>query len=274
MKVNQVASWITLVSGVACSVAASLPAPETPHYNGLVVREDETAKKIWSVETSTIVVNYANTFGIIAGGIAAIIVAFKKGSTSGCTVHGARVSARDWTEEYDASNSSSYYEWDLGAISDDLQDSGFNIDYDGWSYSQLFSNTSEAHYTGTISNNGTSISGISLNANGSIAFHAGTSSSSSSSSDLQTRTTTLSEDIVYVMYHATGKCYTTHSETEVAKGIKKAFKKITSGEYYASCWALRFGSGSWHGHLKILGVYTDKAIASMTAYYRECTADS
>ncbi|KAJ5886596.1 uncharacterized protein N7473_009270 [Penicillium subrubescens] len=55
------------------------------------------------------------------------------------------------------------------------------------------------------------------------------------------RTTTLRKNEIEVYYHATGKCYTTQTKTEVATGVNKILHQISNNDYYASCW----GAALW-----------------------------
>ncbi|KAJ5109456.1 hypothetical protein N7456_006131 [Penicillium angulare] len=254
-------SIFSMYAAALSASALSVPSGETEKSIGHELEnraQSETVSKIWSLENSQIALNYAGVFAAMAGGIAAIITATSSGS-SGCTITAEVVKV-----ESRATDAIGNY--NLTAISDSLYHYGYEVNPFAWS-----TNDTTIEYLGALKNNETSISDLAVTES-SLQFKL-EAFANHTDSHLASRSTTLRKNEIEVYYHATGKCYTTHTKKEVAKGVDEILNRISDQDYYASCWALRFGHGSWHGHLKLLGLWSNGDVSS-EGLKKSCEANS
>ncbi|KAJ5633762.1 hypothetical protein N7528_001604 [Penicillium herquei] len=254
-------SILSLYAVALSASALSVPSGETdkPSGRGLEKRtQNETVKKIWERKDYQIVVNYAAVYPMMAQAIAGMITSTSSGS-SGCTVTAEVVKVTPRATD-------AVGNYNLTAISDSLYHYGYDVNPFAWS-----TNDTTIEYLGALKNNETSIRDLAITGN-SLHFKL-EAFANHTDSDLASRSTTLRKNEIEVYYHATGKCYTTHTKAEVAKGIDEILRRISDQDYYASCWALRFGHGSWHGHLKLLGLWSNGDVSS-EGLKKTCEADS
>lgn len=251
-------------------------APDTDEGDHVLVPRlsPETFKAIWTQENSQITLNYAGSISALALAIGAF-VALSSSSSSGCTVITQTVTVTKRSLETPSIESASVetpsakpYYHNLTLFTDLLNQGGFDIDHSAWKASS--ENASHHVYDGVMSGQGAAIRNMSI-ADDMVSFRVGASAAAndSSTSSIQARTTAESNE-VYVEFHATGKCYTTHTESQIQTGIKKVLKKIQNENYYASCWNLWFGKGAWLGHLKVLSIWNDGY--SEAGYYQTCNS--
>ncbi|KUI60949.1 hypothetical protein VP1G_08131 [Cytospora mali] len=175
--------------------------------------------------------------GGIAAGVAGIIYA--SSSTSSCTKVYQIVDSR-------SENSSISDEWHLNVtgVTENLQESGFNISHAGWTNFTINSDSFGGYMSAT---------------NATADTATGT--------DLEKRTT-WDKTEVYVMYHASGTCKTAASKAKIKAAVKKALKHQSTYKREAACYTL-YNNGGWLGHLKVLEVYSDGDVPYL-GYTKTC----
>ncbi|KAJ5885516.1 hypothetical protein N7495_010026 [Penicillium taxi] len=121
-------------------------------------------------------------------------------------------------------------------MSDSLRQFGFDVNTSAWS-----NNDTAIEYQDILTNNQTAIHNLVIFSND---MHFNARVLDNEEVGLVSRNTVLRTKEIEVYYHASGQCYTTHTKAQVAVGIEDIIARVYHNDYYASCWALRFGTGS------------------------------
>jgi hypothetical protein len=241
---------------VTAVIATAIPITLEEQSTELEARAEMTYVQNWFIAGGAGLAGVA----ALASAIASIISASSSSNT--CVLVQETIEETKRSEEGNGTDTT--YARNATAMIEELVNHGFETNMTAWT---LDPSTGIMYHEGIMMSDESAVSNITIT-NTQVSAHISPLNTTSDSTGLESRTTILT-DRVYIEYHATGRCYTTHTKAEILVGVYAALYSTSYYSRLAACWALSW-SGPWYGHLKFIDEYTGGTV-STTAYDKACS---